>query len=293
MAQQLKIIVGVDASPQARDAITFAGLLALRADAKLLLAHVVDYVQPSVAGWNDYEQGAHAEASRVFEACVDRLAGEFDYETFVVPAKSGAHGLMELASDQGADLVVVGSSAHGAVGRVLVGSTGERLLHGSPCPVVVVPRDYSLEGSHMQAIALGYDGGDEARAAVAPAVAFARAAGCDLKLIAAVDPSAFTDSFGLDPAYDPLELQREMFARLTGELQQAAAGIEEPPHVEVAVETGDPVDVLTAAGQDGADLLLVGSRGYGPMEMVLLGSVAAKLTRTAPCPVMVVPRSAD
>ncbi|MBJ7348576.1 MAG: universal stress protein, partial [Thermoleophilaceae bacterium] len=48
-----------------------------------------------------------------------------------------------------------------------------------------------------------------------------------------------------------------------------------------------------AACESGVDLLVVGSRGYGPVNTVLLGTVTGKLMRQAPCPVMAVPRSAE
>ena len=61
--------------------------------------------------------------------------------------------------------------------------------------------------------------------------------------------------------------------------------------VEREFVVGDPVDELVARSED-ADLVIVGSRGYGPLRSVLLGSVSAKLVRRAACPVMVVPRGA-
>jgi nucleotide-binding universal stress UspA family protein len=54
---------------------------------------------------------------------------------------------------------------------------------------------------------------------------------------------------------------------------------------------GDPVTVLVDAAREGIDLLFVGSRGYGRLRGVLLGSVSAELIRSAPCPVVAVPRS--
>jgi nucleotide-binding universal stress UspA family protein len=52
---------------------------------------------------------------------------------------------------------------------------------------------------------------------------------------------------------------------------------------------GEPAEALAEAGDD-LDLLVAGSRGYGPMRHVLLGSVSARLMRTCPCPLIVVPR---
>ena len=55
---------------------------------------------------------------------------------------------------------------------------------------------------------------------------------------------------------------------------------------------GDPVREL-AAQSGSADLMVVGSRGYGPLRAVLLGSVSGRLVREAACPVIVVPRGVE
>ena len=53
---------------------------------------------------------------------------------------------------------------------------------------------------------------------------------------------------------------------------------------------GSPAEEIAEACEQGVDLLVTGSRGYGPMTRVLLGSVSRKLINEAPCPVLVVPR---
>ena len=289
-----KIVIGVDETPQARAALEFAALLAIHTRSKLVLAHVVHDQMPSVAGWDDFERGAHAEAERLFKEAVGSLGGEFDFETRVPVHKSDAQGLIELARAEGAGMIVVGSSHRGTVGRVLAGSVATRLLHGAPCPVAVVPRGYSASDHTLQVFGVGFDGGDESRAALRFAVEMARVARVDLKLIGAVPPAMFVDPFGSVAAYDPLVLQQAYEERIARAMDAAVAAIEPPPTVTTAIETGDPAEVLAeAAANDGVDVLIVGSHGYGPAGMVLMGSVAGRLTREAPCPVIVVPRDAD
>jgi nucleotide-binding universal stress UspA family protein len=53
---------------------------------------------------------------------------------------------------------------------------------------------------------------------------------------------------------------------------------------------GEVVDELSVVGERGVDLLVCGSRGYGPVRRVLLGTVSAALVRQASLPVLVVPR---
>jgi nucleotide-binding universal stress UspA family protein len=61
--------------------------------------------------------------------------------------------------------------------------------------------------------------------------------------------------------------------------------------ITVAEGEGDPAEVLAARSRE-LDLLVVGSRGYGPVRQVLIGGVSAELMRRAACPVLIVPRSA-
>lgn len=285
-----KLLVGVDDSPMARDALNFAALVALRTGATIALAHVVKSESPSVAGWDDFVQGQRSEAERLFEQAVANLAGEFDFETHVIVAKSDAQGLIELAEQIGAAAIVVGSSHRGAAGSVLIGSVGERLLHGAGRPVIVTPRDFEVRDHSLQHVAVGYDGGEESKIALAVAVDFCRAAKTDLKLIGAADPSMFIQVPDMAPVYNPIELQQAHEQALANSIDDAIAGIESPPEAAGEVVSGSPPEVLAGAGSDGADLVVAGSRGYGPVKVVLLGSVSAKLVRSARCPVLIVPR---
>jgi nucleotide-binding universal stress UspA family protein len=64
-------------------------------------------------------------------------------------------------------------------------------------------------------------------------------------------------------------------------------------HPQARIVVGDPVRALETEAHEGLDLLVLGSRGFGPLRRVLLGSVSSQLVRLAPCPVLVVPRSVD
>ena len=127
------ILLGVDASARSEDAVMLAGRLARAGAAHVLVAHVT----PANGPWRDEAQ-----------LTVDRLAGLLTglepgrVHTRVVTAPSPAHGLHNLAVDNAATVAVVGSTHRGALGRVRPGSTGERLLSGSPCAVAVAPHGY-------------------------------------------------------------------------------------------------------------------------------------------------------
>ena len=64
-----------------------------------------------------------------------------------LPGTSAAHALHELSETEDAGLLVVGSTRRGAVGRVLPGSTAQRLMHGAPCPLAIVPAGWEAGGA--------------------------------------------------------------------------------------------------------------------------------------------------
>ena len=72
--------------------------------------------------------------------------------------------------------------------------------------------------------------------------------------------------------------------------EEAAAGLRGDLDVEVRTLPGPPGEMLAAAAKEGIDLLVAGSRAYGPLRAVLAGSVSRYLADHAPCPLIVVPR---
>jgi nucleotide-binding universal stress UspA family protein len=261
-----KIIVGVDGTERSADAVSFATRLARRARADLLLACAYPYDDAAahLDSLRRHELRETAQATLDWAVrLVDHLA---PVATRTIADRSPARALHTLAVHERASLLVIGSSHRGAVGRVFAGTTAERLLHGAPCPVAVVPHGAPVKG--LKIISVGWDAGPESAAAVAAAVAVARPGGAELRIV--------------EVAADD--------ARAPGQaLQQVLSGLPDDLRVEVALLTGDPVDGL-AAESEAADLLVLGSRGYGPHRAVLLGSVSGRVVRTAACPVIVVPR---
>ncbi|MGZ5376004.1 MAG: universal stress protein, partial [Solirubrobacterales bacterium] len=201
--------------------------------------------------------------------------------------RSAARALYEYADDQGANLIVVGSSHRGKVGRVLAGSVGESLLRGAPCAVAIAPRGLA-RGDHARVglIGVAYDGSEEADLALAEAGRLARAFEASLRVIAVV-PELTPLSF---QALDLEAIQASIRQEYEEALNEAVAGLDEEIAAEAVLKEGDPAATLSEQGAE-LDLIVIGSRGYGPVRAALLGAVSAQLVRTAPCPVLVTPRA--
>ena len=284
-----KIIVGVDESGGSADAISLASRLAGITGAELMLVNVYPYDRrPSRTLNHEFE--AHLREGSL--ELLERLRREHAGETIAVKAladPSPAHGLHEAAEAEGAALVVVGSTHTGRAGRVLPGSTAERLLHGAPCPVAVAPKAYAQGSPERGIIGCGYDGSQSAQRALSAAHRVAAATGARLRVLRAFKPLAFDvppGSVAGGVAYND-DLQE----RAEAELASAVAGLEGEPPAEPFFAVGDAAKVLAEASEE-LDLLVVGSRGYGPMRAVMVGGVAGRLVREAACPVIVLPRGA-
>jgi nucleotide-binding universal stress UspA family protein len=169
---------------------------------------------------------------------------------------------------------------------VLAGDDAVATVHGAPCPVAVAPRGLARgEWGAVTRIGVGFDGGAEARQALDLATEVAGACGAAL-LVRSVAESPIADADA--SAYD-----HDWLARVKGtaerELHEALAGVD----VEAGgtVVAGLPVRELVALSGE-VDLLVVGSRAWGPVRRILMGSTAAHLMRESECPVLVLPRGA-
>jgi len=253
--------------------------------AKVIAAHVftpvrVGHIYAVVESFPD-EDRKRAEAERVLEGL-----DEEGVDRRLVSSSSPAHGLHSLAEEEGAALVAVGSTHHGALGRLVPGGDAERLLHGSPCPVAVVPAGGSLDD--VGTVAVAYDGEEESRAALEMAESLARRLGARVLLVTAVEPSPHGAVLGRSKQ-DVEGTAREQAQRM---LTQAVEGLGDDVPVESHVALGTASQALLQACTDDVDLLVMGSRAYGPVRSVLLGSVSRHVVAHAACPVIVVPRGA-
>jgi nucleotide-binding universal stress UspA family protein len=219
----------------------------------------------------------------------------------VVLGTSAARALHLAAEDEDAGLIVVGSSRRSGPGRVLAGATALALLHGAPCPVGVAPQGWTpaSRDGWPATIGVGYVDGDEGREALRGAHALARRAGATLRVITVVretlaialesEPGYVAGQFGRDR--EDVEGEHRWRAEQAARLALAELDGDGGPRAEVDALVGDPVDVLVDLSGH-LDLLVCGSRGYGPLRAVLLGSVSARVVAAAHCPVIVVARKA-
>lgn len=142
----------------------------------------------------------------------------------------------------------------------------------------------------ISTIIVGIDGSEGSHRAAALGTSIARRYGAQLKLVTAVrTPEGWWGIGGAPPSPEALS------SALVEGQQQVLREVEDQLDLEgvdyaTVAELGDPVSRLLAVCEaNAADLLVIGRRGAGLAERVILGSTADRLTHLAPCPVLVVP----
>ncbi len=287
-----KVVVGFDASEQSDDALALGQALAGVYGAELHVAIVLPRTripfERAIAGG---QVSAQLE-ERLYESAERRL-GEAEFIRASldgeVGGRSAARALYEYAEDQDADLLVVGSSHRGKVGRILPGSVGESLLRGAPCEVAVAPRGFARhEHAGFHLVGIAYDGSEEADLALKQAQRISSSLDADLRVITVV-PTLVTVQMQAALAGELLEDLREEFR---GVLERGLSELDQKTEAKAVLREGDPAKVLAEQGIE-LDLLVMGSRGYGPVRGALLGAISSAVMRTAPCPVLITPRGSD
>jgi len=195
-------------------------------------------------------------------------------DTAALGATSAPRALHLAAVELGAGLLVVPR-----------GTTAERLLDGAPCAVAVVPTETGDEddddgeddaepGVAFAAIGVGLVETPEAGAAARGAELLARRAGARLRVLCAVRPGN-------------AELHRRVEESASAMLP-AEAGVP----IDIDVDDRDPCDLLVGASSE-VDVLVCGSRCYGPHPATIRGGVTRRVTAEAACPVIVMARTPD
>ena len=202
----------------------------------------------------------------------------------VAHAVSPADGLRQIAEQEDAQLIVIGPSYTSGLGRLRPRSVGEKLLSEGRLPVAIAPRGYAEAEHSLSLIASAFDGSPESRRALDWAAHLTTSAAGQLRVISVHTPMPVAGLGFTAQSVNPglrQDLKRE---------QAAAVAVLGGP-VEAVVRDGSPAGVLVEASRE-ADLLVMGSRGHGPLPAALLGGVAHHVVRHAACPVVIHPHRA-
>lgn len=283
-----RIVAGCDGEAAGQDALALAGVLSRPAHADLLAVGVYpDPLLPFPIVLSRHP-GLHEACERQLRADRDALAP--DARILAVPSPSPALALRHAVEHHRADLLVLGSARGTEPGRAHPGRHARQLLHDVGCAVALAPAGFAAHPTDMRRIVVGFDDSPEAADALAVGQQLAAAGDGTLRILTAVAPMPIAASSGFAAmAYLPedwetiVELRRRQAHEFLDQTIPSASG------VQTDVVEGDPGVALCDASKS-ADLLVVGSRRWGPLARLVFGSTAEYVVRHAHCPVLVVPR---
>lgn len=280
----MRLLVAHDGRDGGRDALELARVLAdSEAEASALVLTVL-YGGPLPMEYALLPEEELAEAGPILAEAREVLA-DLEVETRAYGGGSPAGILTTLAEREEFDAIVVGSPHRGAIGRVVVGSVARSLLNGAPVDVAVAPTGYAqAPHERLREIAVGYDGSPESKLALQRAEVLAKRPSAELKLVTVVIPPVAAPV--MVPGAYPLESPPEPDKVINEGIHSVDTSLAAEP----IRRDGDPAAQLLKVCEEGVDLLVVGSRGYGPVSRVLVGSVSREVIRKAPCPVLSVRR---
>ena len=202
-------------------------------------------------------------------------------------AGSAAEGILDYTEEQSIDLVVMGTHGRRGAGRLLLGSVAEEVVRRSECPVLTVrPDGEKLAQPTVRRILAPVDFFEFTHLAIDYAVELAQTYGARIDLLHVLQHTALPEPYGMPPMMDDLEQMQKNAHRGLEKLVREDIGYED---VRVAVEIGHPATgIADYAEAHDIDLVVIPTHGRSGLKRILLGSVAEKVVRRAPCPVFTV-----
>ena len=283
----LRAVAGVDSSDESMAVLRWAGWEAQLRGTHL---HVVNAWEPH--GFQArVQRKQRRRANRLMRQTLNKAFPRFPVQVESLAAGSGPADVL-VAASHGAALVVVGCQQRGPFGGMVkpVARCGAAC---STCPVAVV-RQGQYGRPRSGTVVAGIDGSVTSRDALRWAATEAQYRGAELKVVpvASLRPGTVSG----DPPHDEGKLLARMLGEiLAGPLAGVTASVDPEPGYRHTVggrgERDEPVGAVLARAAADADLLVVGSHGYGIVSGAVTGSVTHDCLGQATCPVVIIPAS--
>lgn len=283
------VVAALDGSHRDAAVIDWAAAEAKALSAPLHLVHAVDLGTPLSAYGElltspEIVDRVEQESAGVVSAGRERaIAAAPDLAvTTSLPTGSPSGALLSAAAT--ARVLIVGSARKNRAERIVLGTTSMSLVAHAPCPVVLVPENANTKGDGR--VVVGIDGSEHSRLAFQHALEAAAVRGKKVTTVTSWNVEVVNGVVVTEPGSTEWE---SVDARYRTMAESAiAAARDAHPEIEVTVEVrhGRAADTLVEIAE-GADLLLVGSRGRGGFRGMLLGSVSQRVLALATCPVAI------
>ena len=279
----MRVLLGTDGSPDAVRAADWLGRFPLPAESRLLVVSVLPRLGSRAA---EHQNAMHGQARQVLEDTRLKLAPRaVDVR---LTEGSAREGLLQTAEEWKADLIVLGARGLGAVERAWLGSVSLSVAREARCAVMIVKGGAQA----LQRVVVGLDGSEHSRHALSFMASLPLAADTELLLVGVAEKTHFPRSAPSVVA-DQLhafvaELDEEEQSRKLQILADAEKTINRKGRVQLKSVVGNPPDEIVAAAKTtGAQLIVLGSRGIGRLQRLVLGSVSESVLLQSECTVMI------
>ncbi|MBN1443173.1 MAG: universal stress protein [Planctomycetes bacterium] len=287
----MRIAVCTDFSERSKEAFAFATALADKFSAEIFLVH---HAARSLFMAPGQLELLHASLEKKLAA----LPGEEPAFQKVKPTPllvrgGNARSFGESLAAKGIDLLVLSTHGRTGVARFLMGSFVERAIQFAPCSVLVCRKPAS-EGDSGEEKAFGriliaHDFSLEGALAAETARQWTQAFQARARMLHVVDSECGVTGFEIELFSDWREYHEKMKERALEQLRSIAEKDWAETNVEVDVAIGHPVlEILAQAEEFEANLIVMGTHGGACQDRFLLGTVAEKIVRKAPCTVLLV-----
>jgi len=291
-AREPRIVIATDGSPAAARAVALAASLRWPSGTSI---HVIRADEPRAvdlelppAAYDALQAEIRAETDKQLALVSQQLAApDRQVETVAVSGRP-APAIVTLAEHAHADLVIVGSRGRGPIASMLLGSVAAEVDDHAPCPVLVARRE------RVDRLLVADDGSLDSSGAMRMVTTWPPFQGLNARVVSVVPrpageaPAGASRHVAASEAYaksvDALRSTHQFVAHGTA-VRLSEAGV--PARSEVRL--GDVAEqIITAALESEADLIVMGSHGRTGLERVFLGSVARNVLYHAPCSVLIV-----
>lgn len=285
------ILFPTDFSDVAEGAFAHAAHLALQYNATIHVFNVVGPEADESANPMDFLPVQPAEGAPDQEAVQHMDVQTVTQERGTVPvvyaqtdSPSPSDAIVTRAQEQDVDLVVMGTRGRRGMDRLLSGSVSEEVVRRAPCPVFTVLAREDGAGPVISRVLAPVDLSDQSELVLHHAAALAESYAAPIDLLHVVEEAAYPNVYGLDPL-TPSTPNVQDRAREALETLASKLDLRTDP-VNVHVLAGNAArDVVEFAEDQAADLIVMATHGRTGLERFLIGSVAEKVVRRAPCPV--------
>jgi nucleotide-binding universal stress UspA family protein len=287
-----KILCATDFSEQSNRTIPYGVAIAREFDAVLYVCHVIDLSALTLYG--EFQIDPVGQQGRVQDEAEQQLARMpglegVSWEPLIGMGQPAAE-IGRIVEEKGVDLVIASTRGHSGLKRLILGSVTQRLMRILPCPVLAVqdPEEgfiaKAAPGIRLKKILVGCDFSADSDLALQYGLSLAQEFQADLHLVHVMEPPVYPEF--LTPAEQTQDMVRTDLVKekLDGLVPQDARNWCSP---KTAILRGQAYEELVAyAMTQNMDMIVMGTRGYGAVKTLFMGSTTDRVVRRSPCPVL-------